>query len=112
MADPIERLRAQRESWLDLDGGKRLKIIRPPETQFSAFAAGAIELEHVQKYVAGWEGFTEADLFGDGSGTVAFTPELWAEFVSDDVLLMKKVALRLAELLNDYLEKKKAALGN
>jgi hypothetical protein len=111
MADPIERLRAQRESWLDLEGGKRLKIRRPAETEFGGYIDG-VQLEHVQRCVIDWEGFTETDLFGEGKKKVPFDPALWAEYVADDAMLMSQVAAKLVEIISTYLEGKKAAQGN
>ena len=92
----IARMRSQRQSWVDLEPGKRVQIIRPPESQLVDFTTSAglsqsdmvqIILRRSERYVTGWEGFTEADLVGAaGSGdAIEFTPELWAEVVADKV---------------------------
>ena len=114
MADLIGKLRAQRESWHDLGDGKRVRIRRPVESEFGTLLRGIL-LEHVQKYVVDWEGITEADLLGPAVGAsdpVPFSPEVWAEVISDKAEWVGSIAGRIAEVVSEYLDKRKAAQGN
>lgn len=98
----IAALKRRREKWIDVAEGKRVKITRPPETEMGALLKvdgdrklWAVGIEQVQRYVVGWEGYTEADLLGEGVGAsdpLPFDAELWRLVCADDVELMTKVA--------------------
>lgn len=114
----IQQMRDQRKRWITLEEGrggaapKRVQIIRPPETDLADFLLDLgggqhtlqAELRHVEKYVVGWDGFTEADLVGPaGSSDAApFAPELWREAVTDRLTWMRKIAQALLDMILEH----------
>lgn len=95
----IKKIRAQRMSWVALDDGKRVQIIRPTEielaNQFVKNGSIEVDFEEVKRFVVGWEGITEADLLGAAVGAsdpIGFTTELWAEFVADNIKWVRTIA--------------------
>lgn len=116
MSGVIQRLRAQRQSWVDIEPGKRIQIMRPPENDFPAFLSGEGEtrrvsanLEQVCKYVVGWDGISEADLLGAAVGSsdpLAFDSALWAEVVADKADWFNAVASALVTAMVQHFEKK------
>jgi hypothetical protein len=99
---------AQRAEWLDMDGGKRVRVRRPSEVESLALlrkaddgvpylAAGAPE---VKKHVVGWEGFSEADFAASGSSdALEFDADLWAVWIDDQRAAMQKVAQKIVDLV-------------
>lgn len=118
----IAQLRAARESWVDLGGGKAVRIRRPAEAEFSAMVRTVngqrqlrIELPEVKLYVTGWRGFTEADLLGAGVGNsdvLPFDAEVWAEVVADHTEWLAPAAEALLKSITDHAERTQAAAGN
>ncbi|MCW7542018.1 hypothetical protein OOT46_29915 [Aquabacterium sp. A7-Y] len=104
----IRKLRAQRESWVPVAEGKRVRIIRPPEAEMVRFIADKgmkVEVEHVRDYVTGWSGITEADLLGEAVGSsdeVPFDTELWAEVVADRLAWHKTIATELLRVIAEH----------
>ena len=96
----VARLREQRMKWVDLadEDGKRVRIIRPTETELGSLFKGgqlSIGLEEVKRFVVDWEGITEADLLGPAIGAadaVPFDAALWAEVVADKVRWVRQLA--------------------
>ena len=101
----ITRLREQRMKWVELAAlpGKRVRIIRPTETELPEFFQGGrltVGLDHVKRYVVDWEGFTEADLIGAALGAsdpVPFDAALWAEVVADQSTWVRQLAQDLLD---------------
>lgn len=118
----IAALRSARESWVEVAPGKRLKIRRPTEAEFPAFLrkteAGrgiAVELEHVQRHVVDWEGFSEADLLGPTVGVsdaLPFDAAVWAEVVADHLEWMQPAAQALVQAIVSHLTAQADAAGN
>lgn len=103
----IAKALEQRESWVDLGGGKRAKIRRPPAAQMFDFGR-ATTPEMFLRSVVGWDGFTEADVLGASVGsdsTVPFDVELWLVLALDQVEWIGKVSEALVEAIKAYLEK-------
>lgn len=107
----IARLRSARQSWVELEPGKRIQIIRPPEADMQDFIPkeGESEVDRMlraaTKYVTGWEGITEADLLGEALASpepVKFDPALWAEVIRDNRGWMMKVAVGLMDAVSTY----------
>jgi len=69
-AELERRMEREREFWVEVAPGKRLKLLRPLMDEGAAFANdyGARALA---KYLRGWEGITEADLSAKGAATPA-----------------------------------------
>lgn len=122
MSRLIEALRAQRQSWVDVEEGKRVQIIRPSESEVGEFLRGSgksrsmgAELPQVIKYVTGWDGITEADLLGAAVGSSDLAPfdsELWAEVVKDRAEWLKKVSAALLAAIVKHFEQKAEAEKN
>lgn len=107
----LQRLRAARQSWVELEPGKRIQITRPPEADMQDFIPrpGESEVDRMlrcaTKYVVGWEGITEADLLGEALASpepVKFEPVLWAEVVRDNRDWMMKVVVGLMDVVSAY----------
>lgn len=89
----IKKPLAQRESWVDLPDGKRVRIRRPAEAQMADLVVRdadgkptglRIGLEEVKRFVTGWECVTEADLIVSGAADpVDFDPALWSAVIED-----------------------------
>lgn len=102
----IARLRELRMKWVDLQDqpGKRVRIIRPTETELSQqfFQGGrlVVGIEQVKRFVVDWDGFTEADLLGPTVGAadpVPFDAAVWAEVVSDKASWVRQLAQDLLD---------------
>jgi hypothetical protein len=107
-AELIALLREQRKSWVDLEPGKRVQIIRPAEADMQDFDArdGYTAIDRMvacaAKYVTGWDGITRADLLGAahaGPDPVPFSAELWAEVVRDRNAWLMAVSHGLIEAI-------------
>lgn len=110
----IQRLRAAREAWVDLDDQRSVLLRRPPETDLARLRHG-VTLQDAAAVVVGWRGFTEAYLVGArlGSDTpVAFDAALWREWVADHLEHSALVAQKLAELVERHLAAKDSAAKN
>ncbi len=122
MSRLINQLRAQRLSWVDVAPGKRVQIMRPPESEIGAFLrvedgrkSMIAELDQVVKFTAGWDGITEADILGasvGGSDAVAFEADLWREMVADRGDWLKVVAQALLDAIVKHFESKAQAEKN
>ncbi len=92
---------------------RRLRLIRPSEEQLGQgiVIAGTISIgyEEVKRFVVDWSGFTQADLLGSAIGSsdaVSFSPELWAEYVTDDTDAYRLVAGKLLEMCMQHIEQR------
>jgi len=104
----LARLDAQRETWVDLPDGKRLKYRRPYEVDLPQFLRG-VRIEHVIDYACDWSGFTEADLLGAAVGSsdpLPFHRDLWAAVVRDRARYLPVVAKAMVETAAAYLQKR------
>lgn len=118
----LSRMRAQRQSWVDIAPGKRVQIMRPPEAELPDFVTTTddgrytlhAELRHVHKYTTGWSGFTEADLIGaaGSSDPIDFTPELWLAVVEDQLEWLRAVAQALLDAVIEHRTRREADAKN
>lgn len=105
----IEKIQKRRESDLELGDGKSVKLRRPPEAEWTR----NIGLDFVCRYVIGWAGFSEADLYaGGGSDAVEFDAALWREVVADRADWLTQCADALIGAMNQRGLERKAASGN
>lgn len=114
VAKLLAKAAAQRERWVDLPSGKRVKIRRPFEVDLPQLADG-VRIEHVIDCVCDWQGFAEQDILGASVGAsdpLEFHRDLWSIHVRDNAVLLSVVATALAELVTEYLEKKSATEKN
>lgn len=111
----LARMAAQRESWVELTGGKRLQIRRPPELEMPELAGG-VRVEHTVRHACGWSGFTEAVLLGPSQGSgdaaVPFHADLWAAYAADHAEDAAKACAGLAEAVQTYLTRRAETAKN
>jgi hypothetical protein len=111
----IAKAHARRETWVELEAGKRVKVRRPPEGHFPRFYR-ATEAEQYLRCCVDWEVFTEADIagaaYGAGDVVVPFDVELWVVVAMDNVEWITKVQSKLVEVITAFLDAKKAAAKN
>jgi hypothetical protein len=111
----LQRLRAAREFWVELDdAGRAVLVRRPAETEILRLRHG-INLQDAAAAVVGWRGFTEAHLLGPKLGSdspAAFAPELAAEVLGDNLAWSHKVAGALAQAIDQHLTARAAAEKN
>lgn len=108
----IVKIRQRREQKVELEPGRTLTILRPPEADFFSLSR-SLGVDACVKYATGWEGFTEADVLPSGGGDpVEFHADLWREVVSDRLDWLAKVQNAIVESVNRRTEERKAAAGN
>jgi hypothetical protein len=119
----IKTLLAQREFWVELAEGKRVKLRRPAEMDvvklLARDAAGNvtginINLAEVQRFAVAWEGFTEADLIGPAGAAdaVAFDAPLWGVLIADQAEWCVKCADALVKAIIDHEQHTATTAGN
>lgn len=114
MADDIARIRAQlldqRRTWVPLpDGRRRLRIVRPVETELYKIVQDKVTVEVMLSHVDGWEGFTLADILGPDIGSndpVEFDAGLCADWIKDNADAATLAVHALADIVRAYLEKR------
>ena len=110
----LARMAAQRESWVELTGGKRLQVRRPPELEMAELVGG-VRIEHVTRHACGWAGFTEAVLLGPSQGSdtaVPFHADLWAAYAADHAEDAAKACEGLADAVGAYLKRRAETAKN
>lgn len=113
-AELIARLLAQRERWVDLEPGKRVRIRRPAESDIGRFARG-VSVDQIAATVVGWEGFTEVDVLGASQGSssaVEFDSGLWAELMRDRMDWFDTAASAVMEAIREHMASREAARKN
>lgn len=107
----LARMAEQRAAWVEVEPGKRVRVLRPLEADFPKFlqpGEGGLlhwrcSLDQVKSSVDAWEGFTEADLYeGGASDDVPFSPLLWGALVADRLAYAKPVAARVVDLIASH----------
>ena len=102
----IKRMREQRMRWVELEGDKAVRVIRPTQVEVMRhlFKAGdlSVSLEDVQRFTVDWRGFTEADLLGAAVGSsdpIEFSAELWLELSGEHATWLNQLANSLLEMI-------------
>lgn len=121
----LQQLRKRRERWVDVGDGRRVKFLRPTETDFpkmlkideaSQKATWNVTIDHVKMFVVDWEGFSEASLLGSdiapADQMVPFDPELFAEVVGDDADWVVKIANAILQSIVETFAKKEEKAKN
>lgn len=124
----VKKLRLARTSWLNLESDvpgstKRVRIIRPAETEIGEFLQRApdgglrlvADVPQCKRFVVDWEGITEADLLGAAVGSsdpLPFSPELWAEVCADRADWCRVVSVGLVEVITAHTAAKDEATKN
>ena len=86
MSNLIERIRKARQTRVEVNG-KIFLCRRPTDWEVYEIRTGVknLQMDILEKFVVGWEGFTELDLVPGGDSTVAeFSKELFSEWVQDN----------------------------
>lgn len=81
----IARMLAQREQWVDLQPGLRVRVRRPAETAIPRLRHG-ITTDDAAAACVDWQGFSEATLLGAAVGSadpLRFDAALWLEVLRD-----------------------------
>jgi hypothetical protein len=110
----LAQMRAQREQWVELAPGLRVKLRRPHEFAVARMRGG-IEVDHLVEHVVDWDGFTGETLLGRGVGTsapVAFEPRLWREAISDHREWAATLTDAMLAAVKDHFDRKEAAAKN
>lgn len=108
-----EKIRKAREFRLPLDGGPTLIVRRPSDLQLLKYRNGYIPPEDLHKFVVGWEGMKDCDLFPGGGGEPAvFDQEACAEWLQDHVDHIVALAAAIQENVNARVTQLEAAEKN
>ena len=110
----IAKALEQREQWIDLGGGKRVKMRRPAAAEMFSFGR-ATTPDTFLRTIVGWDGFTEADILGGAVGSdaaVKFDLELWLVLALDNVEWMGVVSEAVVDAIKAYLEQRETATKN
>jgi len=110
----VARLLAQRESWLDLGAGKRIRVRRPGEADMGRFSRG-VALDDAAACCVAWDGFSEASILGPSLGSdkpIPFDAAVWLELLRDNIDWLDLVVAKLFELVRSHLDAREAVRGN
>lgn len=82
MASLIDRLRASRESWVEV-GGFGFRVRRPTALELARWQ-GEAEVPFLRRVIVGWRDVRELDLVPGGDGSAAsFDADVCAEWLED-----------------------------
>lgn len=104
----IRRIYAGRERWVELGDGKEVCIRRPDEWDSLSLPHDR-SADRICRQVVDWRGFTEADLLGEGVGTidpVRFSPRLFRVVAGDQLEWLQKILESVLELVTQHNEQK------
>lgn len=110
----LELLQQQRRNWLEVEPGKKVRVVRPLAAQMGRFVVG-VTVDHAAEFVDGWEGYSQADFLGSAVGTsdaLDFDAELWGEYVRDNPHISAKVVTAIRDGLERKLKAIEDAKGN
>ena len=89
------RMEREREFWVDVAPGKRIKFLRPLMDEARTFGA-EFNMANVCKFLRGWEGITEGDLIaGNSPAPVEFDVDLATALLRDHIGWAQKAARAL-----------------
>jgi hypothetical protein len=94
----LQQLRKQRELKVVITDRLSVTARRPTDLQMTELQRDGRFGDLGQKFVIGWEGFTEDDIVG-GGGTdkVAFDADLWSDFYADHPEHWEKIAIAILD---------------
>ena len=112
----LKKMRALRQSSVDLGNGRAMVILRPTDLQVSrdiirpaqrdgvAVFDIVFDTDRLHQHVVDWRGFTEADLLQNGSNDpVDYAPELAQEALACNVGWLTAVLTALQTAVTDQL---------
>jgi hypothetical protein len=103
--------------WVPLgppDQGRRVSFTQPEEADFFDFREG-VTIEHVCRYVTGWEGFTEATLRGAAVGAsdpLPFDVRLWRRYARNHADEASVVARAIADAIKQRVHDRELGAKN
>lgn len=109
----IKRMRKARERTIEVEGF-RFTYLRPTDTQAAELHHGKASLADIAKrFVIGWSGVKESDLFSSGgSDDAAFSPDVWAEWCDDMPQFWVPLGNAVIESYAAHVKKREAAEKN
>lgn len=110
----IARALEQRDTWVDLGGGQRVRVRRPPAAEMFAFGR-ASKADLFLRCVVGWEGFTEASVLGAAVGAsdpIPFDVELWLVLALDRMEWIGAVSQTVVDAITGHLKQQEADRKN
>ncbi len=110
----IAKLLAQRESWVEVEAGKRVKVRRPDESEMTDFRSG-MSVALMLRHVVGWDGFTEVDILGEGIGAadpVPFDAALFATVARDNLAWFEPISVEIATRIAEHWKAREATAKN
>jgi hypothetical protein len=111
----IAKALEQREQWVDLGGGKRVRIRRPAAAEMFKFARNEVTAETFLRCAVGWEGITEAHILGAAVGSSDPAPwsvDLWLTLALDNMDWMQAVSEAIVGMVSTYMEQREAVTKN
>ena len=106
----IARMAEQRSRWVEIEPGKKVRVLRPIESELPKFmdrrdgeVYWSCSFAQVKVVVDAWKGVTEADLIeGGADDELPFAPELWEALVGDHVAFAKPVQAAVIDLISEH----------
>ncbi len=94
----LQQLRKQRELKVVISDRLSVTARRPTDLQMTELQRDGRFGDLGQRFVIGWEGFTENDIVGGGGADVIpFDPELWSDFYADHPEHWEKIAIAILD---------------
>lgn len=113
-SDLIRRIYAQRERWVDVGDRKEICVRRPDRWDSLSFLRDRTA-DRICGQVVNWRGFTEADVLGEGVGTVeevAFGSDLFRVLAGDRLDWLEKIVDTLTEMIAELSEQAESTAKN
>jgi len=110
----IERIRKSRAVKI-VSAGRKFTVCRPTDLEMLELnRVGPISQGDIlHKFVIGWEGFTEADLFPGGTGEpVPFEKGIFAEWIADHPEHWNDISTAVVDAYKAHKEKQEATAKN
>lgn len=109
-AELSRRMEREREFWVEVAPGKRIKFLRPLMDEARHAVNG---IREVCEYLRDWEGVTESDLLkSGGDATVEFDQNIASQLLRDHLGWAKKVANAMASAMKDRVKATEVAEKN
>lgn len=111
-AELAKKMQKEREFWVEIEPGKRLKLLRPLMDESAGFATD-FGVKHVAEFLRDWSGIVEGDLISGGSTTpVDFDHEIASILLRDHIAWSAKAAKGMADAMVARAEATAVAVKN
>lgn len=99
-AEIAKRMVREREFWIDVAPGKRVRVLRPMVDEAHQFVGG-VNLEPLCRYLRGWDGIVESDLIAGGSTEpVEFSLDIASMKLRDDIGWARRIAKAFGDAID------------